>query len=276
MPKKSRTRVVVKLDGKTKELFSVIERKNGDLAILPKYEENHEKDSRVGRIKNEHISIHRSPNSIGFLIKNTTLLDEGIFTSYAQFRHPGPDGLAAVVSGHAAADLVHSRYDCKPKKEDDLVYLYGDDIQGSGALFYFLIVLANAGDFPLSVRTEPTILHFENFTILCLSGFLPLLPFRKSVKLRYVTSAPRNEKTNDLAPLEVDLTALSLQSCVNLAESHISVLTNALYKEFLREFEKLPINEKFHDAMRQLEPYLSSFFRYPRNHRENSKPVRLD
>ena len=272
MPKQSKTRIVVNLNGNVKEILSILEKKDGDLIIFPKPEENYDGSLRSGPIKNEHVSIHQSANSNGFLIKTTTLLEEGQIITNAQFRQPGPDGLAALIYGHATADLSNSRYDCKCKKEDNLVYLYKDDIAGSGILFYFLIASASSGDFPLNAKTEPTILHFKNFTILCLSGFLPLLPFRKSVKFRYVTSAPRTGQANDPAPLKMDLTALPLQTCVNLAESNIEPLARLLYNEHLAEDLKRPEKQKLYYLIKQLEPYLDKFNRYPKSHIENVGP----
>lgn len=96
MPK-SMTRVAVDYGGQPKEILSILERPNGDLVIFPRHCINAEYGDLDEPIISEKYSVHRSPASPGFTIKQTVTHSGAREKTMAQFKAPGPDGLNALV-----------------------------------------------------------------------------------------------------------------------------------------------------------------------------------
>ncbi len=73
----TKTRVAVRYDGKLRSLFSIEEKLSGDLLIgmtaALNFAEISHFDSKI--LSHEHISIHSSPNSKGFTVTHTTVLE---------------------------------------------------------------------------------------------------------------------------------------------------------------------------------------------------------
>lgn len=80
----SKTRFVVEMAGEQVELFAVQERNDGSLLLLP-HRACRYTDPALGLIKEEHLSVHLSPQSAGTTMKRTCTLKNGRQMTYSSF-----------------------------------------------------------------------------------------------------------------------------------------------------------------------------------------------
>ena len=250
---KPKTRLVATKDGSDKELLSVRERTNGDLVILLRYATYAEFNGENIETLGQRYSIHRSPSSPGFTIKQTLSLQGGRQMDTAQFRTPGPDGFVALVFGKTVQDLVGKHYNLDAHKKDRIVRMYDDDL-GSATLFYFLIVTEHDNYTIAATKLKPTIMTFKYFDIITLSGFIAAPPNSGSDSIHVGTSFPRFDPTQPPVRIDadVDFSSRSFQESIVWAEQLIPHLTELTINRMRKILEPGEDTEKIISDFREI------------------------
>jgi hypothetical protein len=125
MPDK-KNRIVVPIGKRDRQIFSVTERKNGDLLVALRVMKNFEHPARGDvELREMRFSLHRSPQSEigGRTYKNTTVLKDGTEIDMAAFVLPSMEDRYFPVFGHRVQDLKRKKYDPSSGALKDIVRL---------------------------------------------------------------------------------------------------------------------------------------------------------
>lgn len=203
-----KTRVTVEIDGVARELFSVEERKTGDLMIFLKSSMAISTSTGAAHeeIVEQRFSVHVSPRSRGHTIKQTLKTVAGTATTSALVlpvgvRPVSPVGL--LLDRHAQfcwpifmarpPQLDGGRYDSAPKPADRQLSL-GAFNPGLANLVYMVVVTStDVGTLPtVRGRTKVETMRFQRFNLHVMNGY-SLAPSAPTGEfLTYATSPQLN------------------------------------------------------------------------------------
>lgn len=232
MSVKPKTSVTVTQNGALRELFSIRERANGDLLIAIRHADHTEIEGQDVETLSQKYSVHRSPNSPGFTVKQTLSFTGNKNMTSVQFRLPGRDGLVALLFGLTVQDMSDPKYTYMPRPKDRIIKLY-DDETGNGTLFYFVMILATEGNFPARTKLHTSQIVFRYFTVVVLSGFFPIPAAKGSHAVHLSTSLPRLTPGSIPPNLQnIDLASPTVQQAIDDAHALIPHLAQQLMKRW--------------------------------------------
>lgn len=186
---RARTRVVVTMEGKVRELFSVIERPSGDLVLLDRPGLNFETKNELDTpIIDQKFSIHVSPLSPGTTIKFHMRLSNGSNHTTALFVHGPKNRLISHVFSRAWGDVSNEKWDHAPKNKDDVINI--GNIPSTYTNFITSIFVMAKNITPYSIEHAPHFsINFSRFIIVIYTTFvnLPSPPAHQSI---YSASSP--------------------------------------------------------------------------------------
>lgn len=183
----AKTRIVVELDGILRELFSIDERKSGDLAIYVK--SSAEIDVKDGddhqEVAEQRFSVHVSPKSRGHTIKQTLRTSLGNTTTSAlvlpvkasrksDFGLLLPDQIFFCwpVFAFRPPRLDTGRYDSKPKTADRIINLGSFNPSRANLIYMVVATSTNVETIPNSRgRTLIESIKFKHFNLHVVYGY---------------------------------------------------------------------------------------------------------
>lgn len=197
MGTKSKTRVVVSVDGVDRELFSIRERRGGDLLVAVKH--GMEFDFGLGEnyqpIYEQRFSVHRSPLSPGFTLKQTLMAGMNTHTT-AAWVLPGREGLRWPIFGMRCPTLAKERYVSGIRAKDTPVRLPSyNPLQYT--LAYMLVVTSCGAPDPRTFEnpTASITIRCGDFDLHVWYLYMAAPSLEQGDILVYATSAPRTDNT---------------------------------------------------------------------------------
>ena len=223
-----KTRFSVIKGGEDRELFSVQERKSGDLLIFLKFAGMYEHvDGNKIAVSGQRYSVHCSPNSEGRTVKHTLDFSGNGKIDSAQFYLPGFDGFTALLFGKTVQNLAPKKYLLMKNNNDKIIKLCQFDI-GIMTMFYFIIIT----DIDYEIKNYNSkmnvkILQFSKFNLVVLSGFFPVPALPEADIMHLCTSIPRFDPNDAPLYLEPPNPSFSFQYWLDFAESAVPKLADA-------------------------------------------------
>lgn len=203
MGAKSKTRFVVAVGGELKELFSVRELPSGDLVILQKHEKYHsgkmpeslEEGVNSPKILEEHISVHRSEQSMvkGTTVKETRVIDGKKIITASSYIKTRRDNLLWPLYSKIFADLRDLRYNANARNRDTVI-IVASDVPENDSLLMHLFVVGKSRDTIESGAYRKYEARFRFFRIVAYVGFVNVPPTNVSGIAKIVTRAPQFDR----------------------------------------------------------------------------------
>lgn len=190
----TKTRLAVTVDRVDRELFSVLDKKNGDLMITVKSAEEFElghSNTFVG-VKQHRFSVHTSPQSPGNTLTCTTEDVDGIVVKTSAFALPSRQGLCWPLFALLCPSLRADRYLVKPRAGDRMRVIdrYNPD---RGTLVYFVIITSKQ---LVTLRPDKRcfsthVIQCTNFCVHVWHTFLTAPSINQGGYALFVTSPPQ-------------------------------------------------------------------------------------
>lgn len=183
----SKTRFVVDMAGELVEFFSVQERADGSLIVFP-HRACQYTDPALGLIKEEHLSVHLSPNSPGTTIKRTCALQNGRVMTYSSFVS---DSKAALLWPlYSATTPRFAKGNLRKRAKDRIVTITRFNHR-SATLVYSIFVSSRGFDHsPAFSAVNLVTAAFARFEIGVFYSFMPL-PSLPSEDIQVPGTSPR-------------------------------------------------------------------------------------
>lgn len=199
-----KTRITVEIEGVARELFSVDERKGGDLMIYLKSARSiaTSDDAEHEEVAEQRFSVHVSPKSRGHTIKQT-LRTAGATTTTSAFVLPRnlsaktPAGILLPPRPQFCWPIFMARpprldtghYDSRPKNADRQISLETFD-PGRASIVYMVIASStDVTELPsIRRRTSAAVLRFRAFNLHVLYGYSPVPSLPAGDFLTFATS----------------------------------------------------------------------------------------
>jgi len=174
---KARTRFVIRSNNQVSEIFAIIERKSGDLILIPKSAAHiFRKGGPIDGLTENRISVHVSPKSIQSgptIVRHVRTVSGYYERVYAKVSCSG-DGLLFPVVVTLSQDLFREHYACSAKSADKIIYL-GEYCPYTSALLYVVIVSDyNALAPSLAPYLNHAVLRLSHFAVHVFWGFIPM------------------------------------------------------------------------------------------------------
>lgn len=199
-----KTRITVEIDNVARELFSVEERKGGDLMIYLKSGRSiaTSDDAEHEEVAEQRFSVHVSPKSRGHTIKQT-LRTAGATTTTSAFVLPRNQ------SGKTPAGIVlpprpqfcwpifmarpprldAARYESRPKNADRRIEVGTFDPARASIAYMVIASLTDVTELPsIRRRTSAAVLRFQAFNLHVLYGYSPVPSLPAGDFLTFATS----------------------------------------------------------------------------------------
>jgi hypothetical protein len=175
-----KTRFVIEAGQQLSELFSVWERPNGDLMIVPK------KVDQLGEgvvdlyddLKEHRVSVHVSPSSPGITIVQHAYFTNGNLAKSYAFILPKNSRFLWQIYGFSAADLEQNRYKCIPKANDQLKILGSYQPKNSVLIYFVIISTSGTWNKPPFVLNEIKA-EFSKFDVTVYWGYIASTSFHQ-------------------------------------------------------------------------------------------------
>jgi hypothetical protein len=190
MPNKYR--FTVGAAGADRNLFSVLERKNGDLTIGFGFALRYESDESNPDIKHQKYSVHVSPNSQKFnTVKHELWLNDGtkLTSSFLTDAVKSKSGFHPIFC-RRCPDLTNDRYLVAPDDKAKLIKLTGCKL--AGTFFYGVFVGSTDSVFGAHPGVDVMEIAFSCFKIVVLSHHLLLPPNHRGKLLHTMTEPPEH------------------------------------------------------------------------------------
>lgn len=193
-------RVSVKSFGEYRAILSIEERKNGDLIICPARSDNYEIGTHNIQKKQEKFSVHVSPSSPGYTIRQSIELSNGKIGRAHQFFEKGGCDAHAVVYGTTCPNLNLDKYLLRENNNEEILLLHDRDISRC-TMFYFVIISDNIINNLSNPNFDSVGTNFSIFSVWIYSGYFLLPPLHNANKITPMTSLPKwgDERRGDLA-----------------------------------------------------------------------------
>ena len=214
---KPKTRFLIDVDGRPRQLFSVRQRSNHDLVVMHQRGHSYEAAGGDDPFVSDKTSIHVSNRSHGTTIKHLMELASGKRVSNAAFVAFSKDSLLWPLHVMRAPRLAKGDYTANARDRDHLVSLgkYRPDLQ---SLYYCTVTVSRGVQLPapppwLSLAAA----DFSRFSLGLYYAFAATPSAPTSDTLTPISSAPR---VNDVSagPMKLDVRSMS----VDLLFRHIA------------------------------------------------------
>lgn len=194
---KKRTRFVVEINGKAREILSIIEKSNGQLTLMSgtsKYWEN--EDGTLEEYFEQHYSIHRTKNGLDTTITQKTTLKGGVRHSIVTYIHDTSTHLLWPVFARRPPLFQPDPNKLTTRQKDDVVEL-GSFNDKLATFFYSVFVTLPNSDLSAvyAAGVQSQIATFTNFRIVVLPMYLNVPTFSSGDVVGYSTSP---QITNDV------------------------------------------------------------------------------
>ncbi|MDR6956022.1 hypothetical protein J2X65_005416 [Ancylobacter sp. 3268] len=207
-----RTRFVIECKGQISEIFSVEERKIGDLGIYIKRSEDLElnNDGNYIPLIEYRISVHVSPNAPGHTFTHHNSLSDGRHLICSTYVIPQDDVLMWKLLSHASADLSHKIYKYDNKSNDELISLGSYD-PSKEVLVYHLIISSIGVDFSHLFGFQYTYKEYKSFQINVLWGFMKSTTINQGSIVLVMTSQMKVDGVPQPGPTFPDVLSPNLE-----------------------------------------------------------------
>lgn len=192
----AKTRVSITVNEKEMEIFSIEEKKSGDLILLMKKSEEIQtgSDAQYTSLDENRFSIHNSPNSDGITITRTISSDNNAKKFSAHIK-PHNGSIIWPIYACRCQILSIDRY-IMNKKNNDTVINLGSFNEEKYSLVYFLVVGQGVEkiDRSLSIKANVRRLVFSSFIFEIWFTFMSFRSFHQNDELSFWTS--QSERVN--------------------------------------------------------------------------------
>jgi len=191
--------------GRSCELLSVVERRNGDLIIIPQFGINHESPSGNKEIVRQKISVHNSRRSTehSYTIKHEMGLYRDITRDFVQFTEPKNSYLLSYIHGRTFPIQTPSRYTLHHKESDEIIYISDISVPHLCIVEHILCHREPFEDDTfLKFGFSQITLAFRDFYLTLLHAIFPVVALPGSDWVRIITSLPRERQDDEVVFLQ--------------------------------------------------------------------------
>lgn len=201
---RKKTRFVVTVADKNREVFSIGEGAKGDLAILFRGTDNYfnqpPTDQARNAVNENRISIHRSGNSVldGTTLMRTLVATDGVYRSSAFIKNSKKELLWHVYSS-LEPDHRNERYDPSLNKSNNTVVIGESKPEKSSLIYHVFVAHANWNPVQL-INCRLSYVSFKYFKIIIYACHVNIPSSHFSFNYSLPTAPPTLNGKTDIAP----------------------------------------------------------------------------